>query len=294
MTALQNSTIPSPVKILRGLEDIIEQYDHFILDIWGVLHNGIQPFPHVIDCLETLKARSKQILLLSNTPSTGDTISDDLSYMGVTSAHYDHIVTAGDSARRDLETRRGQKCWYAGQFHEESLVGGLDMFFQTTPEGADFMINAIYGNNPDADGKLSTQMRVAADLGLDMICPNPDKVVQVGETLKLCPGTFAAIYEDEMGGKVLYHGKPHAPIYDAAWKALGSPDKSRILAIGDSLHTDIQGANGFEIDSVFNLVGIHKEEFRAEFGDTLSQDILTKYLARSAHKPDMVLEGLQF
>lgn len=297
MNAKPTASAPSAkssVRLLNGLEECLNLYDHFVLDIWGVLHNGIIPFPHVIDCLARLKENNKQILLLSNTPSTGNTIADDLRHMDITPALYDHIVTAGDSARADLEKRQGQKCWYAGQLHEESLVDGLDLKFLDTPTHANFMINAIYGNNPDTDGKLSTQMQEAADLGLDMICPNPDKVVQVGDTLKLCPGTFAEIYENDMNGTVFYHGKPHTPIYQTAWEYLGAPEKSRVLAIGDSLHTDIQGANGFDIDSVFNLVGIHLEEFQEQYGDTLSEDILNEYLKSSAHRPDMVLNGLQF
>lgn len=294
MTAMPDKAPRLQTQILGGIEDIIDQYDHFILDIWGVLHNGIQPFPHVIDCLATLKNADKQVLLLSNTPSTCDTIAGDLATMAITQNHYDHIITAGDSARRDLESRQGQKCWYAGLLHEESLVDGLDLEFLDAPEDADFMINAIYGDNPDADGCLTAQMKIAAAKGLDMICPNPDKVVQVGETLKLCPGTFAAQYETYMDGTVLYHGKPHDPIYSAAWDMMGAPDKSRMIAIGDSLHTDIQGANNFGIDSIFNLIGIHRDEFRAAYGMDLTLNDLHDYLSDSLHIPDLVIEGVKF
>lgn len=282
------------VKILSGLAEIMDDYDHFILDIWGVIHNGIEPFPHVIDTLKTLKREGKHIALLSNTPSVGTTIAEDLTYMDITHEMYDHIVTAGDSARADISARQGQKCWCAGQLHEESLVRGLDIPYVERPEEADYMINAIYGNNETANNRNIDLMRIASERGLDMICPNPDKVVQVGDNLKLCPGTFAEIYESEMGGTVRYHGKPHAPVYERAHEKLGHPDKSKILAIGDSLHTDIQGANNFGIDSVFNLVGIHAEELAQDYGGDITAAILEDFLARSPYKPDLVLQGLRF
>lgn len=295
MTALKNTkTEMQNMKILNGLSDIIDSYDHFIFDIWGVIHNGIAPFPHVIDCLVALKKQNKQILLLSNTPSVGTTIATDLIHMGVTEDMYDHIETAGDSARADIKARQGQKCWCAGQLHEESLVRGLDIPYVNKPDEADYMINAIYGNNETANDKNINLMQIAADRRLEMICPNPDKIVQVGDSLKLCPGTFAEIYENEMGGTVRYHGKPHGPIYRAARRKLGQPEKTRILAVGDSLHTDIQGANNFGIDCVFNLVGIHKEELQQKYGDDINNDILAEYIDDAAHKPEYILEGLRY
>ena len=110
----------------------------------------------------------------------------------------------------------------------------------------------------------------------------------------LCAGSFAKYYE-EKGGDVLYHGKPHRPIYDMAWSLLGKPDKSRIIAVGDSLHTDIQGANGFGIASLFNLVGIHQDEVRVS-SENSETDMakLTNMLNSQPHKPTAVLGGLKW
>jgi len=139
------------------------------------------------------------------------------------------------------------------------FITGLDLDFVDSAAKADFILNACGGTKKQDYEAMWNMVKEALAYKLPMICTNPDLVVNIGTRQYLCAGTFAKFYE-ENGGEVLYHGKPHHPVYEMAWHILGKPDKTRMIAIGDSLHTDIQGANHFEIDSVFNFSGIHEEE----------------------------------
>jgi HAD superfamily hydrolase (TIGR01459 family) len=205
--------------------------------------------------------------------------------MGLSRDLYAHIVTSGESTHTDLASNNhnyGRDCWFIGKYVVEEIVKGLDgMHLHNGPENASFILNAIPGTSPPEVAEFKANLQIALDKDLPMICANPDLVVHVGNTLYECAGTFAAMYED-MGGRVIYHGKPHAPVYERCNELLGKPDKKEICAIGDSLHTDIAGANNFGVNSVLNLDGIHREE--------LDADTLLK-LKDQPHKPTYAMHG---
>jgi HAD superfamily hydrolase (TIGR01459 family) len=258
-------------RLIHGLAEIADEYNHFILDIFGVLHDGLRPFTHTLDTLHHLKQGGKQICLLSNSPRRAHNAADQLKYMGITSDLYDHIVTSGESTHQalinpedDFHRQCGRACWAIGHSIAHEILHGISgLKLLNGPEHASFILNAIPGTSPTEVRALKAKLSQAVDMDLPMICANPDLVVHIGENLHECAGTFASVYE-EMGGRVVYHGKPHKAVYDRAHSLLGSPDKSRILAVGDSIHTDITGARNFGIHSVLNLGGIHREEFMPE------------------------------
>ncbi|MCB9990613.1 MAG: TIGR01459 family HAD-type hydrolase [Rhodospirillales bacterium] len=292
MSIQNDSAAPPP--LLQGLGDIAAKYDHFILDIWGVLHNGIKPFPGTIACLQNLKSQGKKICLVSNTPDSSSVIAQRLAEMGISRDLYDKIITAGDSAHDDIKTRSGQKCWYAGNRTETCLLDGIELDLVDGPEDADFIVNDLYALSDEEKQALIPLYEKAIAKNLPMICGNPDLIVNVGDDVNECPGTYARLYE-EMGGTVIYHGKPHKPIYDTAWELLGKPDKSRLAAVGDSLHTDIQGANGFGITGIFNLAGIHREEILHDINpDEIDPKKLKSMIDAQPHKPDMILNGFRW
>ena len=271
--------------IIGGVSDITGRYDAFILDVWGVLHNGVSLFPGTLPCLEEMQAQGKAVVLLSNTPSLGMDISAQLAAMGLSRSLYQDIVTAGDSTRAALKGYAGQKCWFASRGEQFGrLVDGIDIELVEGPEDADIFLNALGGMPGEVDPVYEDLDRAAA-MDLPMICANPDLVVNVGSGMYQCAGTYAKYYE-EQGGRVEYHGKPYAPVYERVFEILGSPDKKKVCAIGDSFHTDIAGANGFGIDCAFNVEGIHQEEL-VEFGaDGL--------IARQEHKPTYILNGFDW
>lgn len=242
--------------VLSGLREITDQYDTFLLDIWGVIHDGVKLYPHTVSCLEQIREAGKTTCLLSNTPLRRHDIIASLAEMGVARGLYDHVVTAGDSAHEHMKDFAGQKCWFAAAPVYLPLLEGTGIECVDRPEDADFTLNAITNKLGWDESQTKDLLDRALARGLPMICADPDIVVNHGDTIEKCSGAYALYYE-EKGGTVTYHGKPHLPVYEMAWSLLGKPDKARIAAIGDSFHTDIQGAGAFGIDSVLNLAGIH-------------------------------------
>lgn len=285
--------------LLGGLAQIAPRYDHFILDIYGVLHDGISPFPGTIDCMTQLKKAGKQICLLSNAPQRADSTIRKLEGMGIARNLYDHIVTSGEATFLALKERGddfhracGQDCWFIGGGNVGTIIEGLDLNIVNGPQEASFILNCIPGLQPLAVVQLKKDLCAARDKDLPMICANPDLVVNIGPDQYECAGTFARYYED-LGGRVLYHGKPHAPIYERCRDLLGHPEKSRIIAVGDSFHTDITGAHHFGIGSIFNLTGIHWEEIALSHKPAQADlGRLAQLLARQSLKPGYVMNGL--
>lgn len=287
--AQEHLTLPP---LLSGLSEISARYDYFIFDVWGVLHDGLRLYPGTVPTLKALREQGKHIALLSNTPSLGKDIKADLDLMGLSPALYDFIVTAGDSTRAELETRQGQSCWLAAHMERyDSLLDDLDIAFHDHYNGVDFVLNAMGSTFEASDTWIEKALNDCLEAGLPMICANPDLVVGVGGRTHKCAGTYALYYE-ERGGSVTYHGKPHGPVYERVHMLFGHPDKAKIIAIGDSFHTDITGANNFGIASILNLVGIHYEETLCPKGGHMDETLVTEMLTRQSARPDYILGGL--
>ena len=270
---------------IKSIEEISDRYDSFILDIFGVLHDGINAFPDTRRTLEALKNAGKNICLLSNSPRRADNAAAQMVPMGLPRELYDNVVTSGESTHDDLKNNyQGQRCWFLGNAYVAEVVEGMALDLLDGPRGADFILNTIPGTESKTIQKLEENLKIAAADDLPMICANPDLVVHIGETLHECAGTFAKKYED-MGGRVIYHGKPHAPVYERCHALLGHPDKARICAVGDSLHTDIAGANNFGIDCMLNLAGIHREEITPDKLD---------HIEDQPYKPTYLIAGFSW
>lgn len=261
---------------IDGLAAVADRYDAFIIDLWGVVHNGKQPYPGVLDCFAALKRAGKGTLLLSNAPRRAHAAFGRLAELGVTRDLFDDMLTSGEDAWLALRTRGkadaapfyrdlGQRCFLFGALRDLSLFEQVDVERVTDIAAADFILcTNLYdvGQTPaDHEGTL----RAAAARGLPMICANPDLVVVHGDSLEYCAGAVAELYET-LGGRVAYHGKPHPPIYARARVMLGGHAPGRILCIGDSLRTDIAGANAAGLDSLLVVGGIHRAEFAGPDG----------------------------
>ena len=275
---------------IKQILDLLPQYDAFIIDIWGVLSDGIQVEPGAIAMLQAMRAQNANICLLSNSPSRKHQIIAQLEGWGIARDLYDHVITSGEATYQMLKTKPdafyescADICFELGGSPEHSLVTpDLGIIVTNTPENANFAHIAWSGRDEDATD-INAHTAVLEEIlkyNLPLICSNPDLVVYIGETLYICPGTIAAQYE-AIGGQVRYHGKPHKPVYDWAYDLLDQSDKSKILAIGDSLRTDVAGAVNFGVDVAFNLGGIHREE-----------DI-SDMLAQASHQPTFIIKGLE-
>lgn len=284
-------------KLIDSLFDATDDYDAFIIDIFGVIHNGIDLFSNTIKTLRKLKTQGKSLCLLSNTPKRASGTAAQLMHMGVTPDLYDHIVTAGEATHQALAHREndfhkscGHECWYIGTSYAIEILHGLDLKIVDNPERASFILNSMPGTETRDVEVLKQRLQIAVDRDLPMICANPDLVVNIGDEQYECAGTFAAIYE-EMGGRVVYHGKPHNPVYERCRDLLRAPDKNRILAIGDAFHTDIAGAQNFGIDSILNLTGIHWDELTT---NGAPDDAKIQTLIKTQdYKPTYVLGGFK-
>ncbi len=241
------------IPLINGVSEITDNYDAFIIDIWGVVHDGAKLYPYTKEVLQKLNDLDKKCLFLSNTDARPQEMEMSLRNMGL-KIFQDDVVTAGGSAHRGLREYQGKKCIRMATFSNEEIMQGIGLEVTESPNEADFILNTIGTATLGQDRHFYEIMEECLEERLPMVCANPDHEVSISNRIYHCAGLYAQWYEDN-GGKVEWHGKPYLPIYEWAWEKLGKIDKSKICAIGDSLRTDITGAKNFGIDSLWNLDG---------------------------------------
>jgi HAD superfamily hydrolase (TIGR01459 family) len=257
--------------LLDGFAAIAPRYDGFILDLWGVIHDGVKPYPGAVDCLEHLRAAGKSVVLLSNAPRRSHAAEKMLRRMAIGPELYDSILTSGEAVHLALRDRTdpwfaalGKRVFHLGPERDRNVVEGLDVVLVETPEEADFVLNTGPDDHrsPTDVGAFKDVLVDCARHGLPMICANPDlEVIRGGERV-ICAGALAARYQ-QMGGAVRSLGKPDPAIYVPVLTMLGTA-KAATLAVGDSLRTDISGAARAGVDACWVLGGIHGEALGGE------------------------------
>ncbi len=249
---------------LAGFAPLAERYDGFVLDLWGVIHDGVNAFPHAVDTLRHIRETGKRALLLSNVPRPNDAVRTMMRRMGIEDGLYTDILTSGEAVRRCLIappdlwwTQLGQRMYHLGPERDRPVYEGLPITVVDSPEEADFVLNTGPDDhrNPSDMGEFEADLQACAQHRLKMICANPDLVVIRGGVRVLCAGSLAARYR-ELGGDVRSLGKPEPAVYQPVLQQMGLPP-DRVLAVGDSLRTDIAGAAGVGIASCWVLDGIH-------------------------------------
>lgn len=288
--------------LIQGLSAIADRYDGFILDLWGVVHDGVRPYPGVVDCLTTLHAAGKRVCLLSNAPRRIQAAADKLTGMGVGPGLYDALYTSGEASYEAMRDRPdgwhatlGPKLFHIGPPRDNDIYDSLaDRERVATPEEADFVVNTGIDDYDETLANYDPILRRCLDRRLPMLCANPDLVVMIDDQLVLCAGTLAKHYE-ALGGDVFWHGKPHAPVYRRCFTLLGDLPPARILAVGDSLRTDIAGANAAGIDSLFITGGIHGGELGVLPGESPTPERLTALVdAFGGPRPTYTAAGLRW
>jgi len=239
-------------------------YDVVLSDVWGVIHNGVAAFPAACEALIRFRGQGGSVALITNAPRPGEVVVRLLDRLGVPRAAYDAIVSSGDVSRAVMAERPGKAVFHIGPQRDLPIFEGLGLRFVAL-EAADYVVCTGLADDevetPEHYRALLTKLRAR---GLFMLCGNPDLVVERGDKLVYCAGALADLY-GTLGGEVLYAGKPHRPIYDLALariaKLRGRPTPlARVLAIGDSVRTDLKGASALGIDCLFVTAGIHAEE----------------------------------
>jgi HAD superfamily hydrolase (TIGR01459 family) len=252
------------MEILDGIAAIADRYDGFVLDLWGVVHDGRKPYPGVPEALAELKARGKGVVFLTNAPRRAHVVAGLLDRMGLDRALYDGIVSSGEVSWHHLRHRRdtffaglGRRCVHIGPERDLSVVEDDVAQIVAAPKDADFLLNTGPDDQrgPQSPDPYRAVLAACAALGLPMVCVNPDRAVMVAGQKVICAGALADIYL-ELGGAVREIGKPDPEVYDPVLELLGSPQRAHVLAIGDSPHTDLAGAQAAGLDSLWALTGL--------------------------------------
>jgi HAD superfamily hydrolase (TIGR01459 family) len=253
------------LRFAERLSELVDGVEVILSDIWGVVHNGLEAFPEACEALHTYRQRGGTVILITNAPRPADSVQRQLRKLGVADDIYDAIVSSGDLTRHFVADHPGKKMFWLGPDRDSSIYRGLDAV--TAPlEQADYIVcTGLFDDETESAEDYRATMLQARERKLPLVCANPDIVVERGDRLIYCAGAIAELYR-ELGGEVIFYGKPHRPIYDRAMalasERRGSPAPlDRVLAIGDSVRTDLTGAHGFGIDCLFVTRGIHSEDF---------------------------------
>src|ERR1700710_1376848 len=253
------------LRFVEKLRDLVGGVEVVLSDIWGVVHNGLEAFPEACEALHTFRAQGGTVIMITNAPRPADSVQRSLRKMGVADETYDAIVSSGDLTRHYVAGHPGRKAFRLGPERHSSIYRGLDPVMVPL-EQADYIVcTGPFDDETETAEDYRGMMLQARERKLPLICANPDIVVERGERLVYCAGAIAELYR-ELGGEVIFYGKPHRPIYERAIE-LAAERRShpiqfdRGLAIGDSVRTDLAGAHAFGIDCLFVTRGIHAEEF---------------------------------
>lgn len=243
---------------LNNLSDIDDHYDVFLIDLWGVIHNGIAAFDNVIPVLQSLKQKKKMVFFITNAPRRSFVISQQLEDFGIEQKLYDKIISSGELTWLSIKEKYQKKnCLIIGPPRDFHLVEGLDISVVDKDSNVDIILNTGPWGDDDSLENYTDLLDSLAKKKSHMICSNPDKTVVRGENFMICAGLLAEYYE-KIGGKVEYYGKPYKQIYEHCFNFFEKKN-TRVLAIGDSLENDIKGANALDFDSLLITDGIHRE-----------------------------------
>jgi HAD superfamily hydrolase (TIGR01459 family) len=247
-----------------GLSAIADRYDAILCDVWGVIHNGRESFPAACAALARFRAEHGPVILISNAPRPSPPVIEQLDGLGVPRDAWSTLVTSGDATRKLLAARAPGPAWLIGPDRDLPLYEGTGVVAGSMDEARFISVTGPYDDETEEPGDYRERFLACVDRGLELICANPDIVVQRGDQLIYCGGALAQLYES-LGGKVAMAGKPYPAIYELclaeAAQRLDRPlERGRVLCIGDGLPTDVRGANARALDILFIASGIHGGE----------------------------------
>jgi HAD superfamily hydrolase (TIGR01459 family) len=284
-------------EFLERIAPLARGYDVLLCDIWGVVHNGIAAFPDACAALTRFRQGGGTVILVTNAPRASDSVRRILDRMNVAHEVYDAIVSSGDVTRGIVAKRASQRVFHLGPERDHSIFTGLEVKFAPL-ESADYVVcSGLFDDTIETPDSYRDMLAAMRERALFMVCANPDVVVERGDTLVYCAGALADAYA-ALGGDVLYCGKPHAPIYDMALSTAAAlrggriPAPDRVLAIGDSVRTDLKGAAAFGLDVMFVTSGLHAEHYGSREAPDLQA--LNKVFADAGVAPKAVMTALKW
>lgn len=281
------------IPILSSVAPLVSAYDAWLCDVWGVMHNGVAPFPGAADACTRFRAQGGTVVMISNSPRPGHAVATQMTEIGVPEGTHDAIVTSGDTTRKVITERSGTPLFHLGPARDKPLLEGLDVQIAELPDAGFVLCSGLYDDlteTPDDYAGLLADMK-ARDL--PMVCANPDIQVERGNRLIYCAGALAEAYLG-LGGEVIYTGKPHKPIYEAAMSCVTQARgkdvaKDRILCIGDGVKTDMAGAAAADMDALYIASALHMGH---SDDDRMDERRLVEIFADVSIKPVAAMQAL--
>lgn len=279
--------------IIARFADISDLYDAAFVDLWGCMHDGIAAFPAAVAAMQGFRSRGGKVVFVTNAPRPRGPVEAGFASLGIPADAYDIVATSGDAARAAMfQGVVGRKVWFVGEAPDQAFFAPLKLVADPVTitqvpltEAEGIVCCGPFDRFADPE-TMRPQFLFAREKSMKLLCANPDLVVDRGGVREWCAGALAALYA-QMGGTALYFGKPHPPIYDLARRRLAAlgvnAGDARIIAIGDGIGTDIQGAMGEDIDSLFITGGLARAETRT--ADQPDAAALAAYLAQHRMTP---------
>jgi HAD superfamily hydrolase (TIGR01459 family) len=251
----------APIPLIQSIAPLADGTSAWLVDIWGVIHNGVKPFMDACDACTRYRAGGGIVALVSNSPRPNLSVAAQLDGLGVPRSSWDAIITSGDVARTLIAEYAERPIFHIGPERDLATFAGLGVVRVTAEDAAAIVCTGLFDDERETPDNYAATLQQCLARGLPMICANPDVMVERGGRMIYCAGAIACAYE-ALGGEVAYAGKPYAPIYALTFETLeklkvGSADKGKLLAIGDGIGTDIAGAAGAGVRSVFVASGVH-------------------------------------
>jgi len=241
----------------EGLSSIVDKYQLFYVDLWGVVHNGVFLHQEAIKALREITKKNKDYILLTNAPRPNHAVKSFLENLGMEKEIREHVFTSGEAALNYLKKNLLTNFFFhVGPPRDFDLFKNFKKMKSENIENSDYILCTGLFDDHDKDLNYYKNL-LSKSLEKKMVCTNPDLIVDRGNKRELCAGSVAMVFE-KMGGKVIYFGKPYPEIYN---QSINNKDK-KILSIGDNLNTDIKGANLLNFDSLIISNGIHKNEIK--------------------------------
>lgn len=288
--------VSSPVPLIDRFSSLTARYDALICDVWGVLHNGARVSPEAEAALGAAREAGLAVVMLTNAPRMPVDVAGYIRHLGGTRPVWDEIVSSGGVTRKLLAGHGARPFYHLGPQRDTSLYAGLAARPVALEEAEYVLCTGLFDDETETAEDYRESLAFMLTRKMDLICANPDSVVERGHRLIPCAGAIADLYES-MGGPVTWIGKPHPLVYDAARAAIEarlgrSVEKNRILGIGDAIRTDVSGALAYGIDCLFVLDGIHSAEL-GELGRDFSPAAVDTFLARANVHPTYATVSLK-
>jgi HAD superfamily hydrolase (TIGR01459 family) len=300
----RSKPVASPPHLLAGLSAIAGNYDAILCDVWGVIHNGVAPYPDAVDALQRFRAQGKTVVLITNAPRPGSIVVEFLDALRVPRDAYDGLVSSGDVAVYLILERGNRPLAHIGPAQDRSLfVAAEALSGRAMPlvdlAAADFVVcTGFIDAEKEVPGDYAGRLDLMARRDLDFLCANPDIVVEVGNKLLYCAGALAEAYA-AIGGKVIQAGKPYPRIYaralaQAARFAGKTLNLARVLAIGDAMHTDIKGGQSQSLATLFVTSGIHRGELHRTAASELDAAAFRQFFENTGFAPTAAITELRW